>query len=82
MLKKVAVELFNEDSKVVNVAVLHEIEKLYVDIYSTNKYPYLNEMDRVSLFTELESKLAVVIEEHQASIKKVNNYRSQDENQD
>lgn len=61
---------------------MHEIEKLFVDIYSINKYPYLTEMDRVSLFTELENKLSVVIEEHQFAIAKVNKYRSNDDNQD
>jgi len=80
-LKNVANELFKEDSKTVNVAAMHEIEKLFVDIYSINKYPYLTKMDRVSLFTELESKLSIVIEEHQAAIEKVNSYRS-DDNQD
>ncbi len=81
-LKNVANELFNKDSKTVNVAAMHKIEKLFVDIYSINKYPYLTEMDRVSLFTELKNKLAVVIEEHQLAITKVNIYRSSDDNQD
>lgn len=81
-LKKVAKELFKEDSTSVNVAAMHEIEKTFVDIYSTKKYPYLTELDRVCLFTELESKLALIIEEHEAAIKKVNSYRSQEDNQD
>lgn len=82
LLKNTATELFKEVSKIVNVAAMHEIEKLFVDIYSINKYPYLTEMDRVSLFTELENKLSVVIEEHQFAIAKVNKYRSNDDNQD
>ena len=81
-LKNVAAELFKEDSKTVNIAAVHAIEKLFVDIYSTNKYPHLTEMDRVSLFTELESQLAIVIEEHQTDIEKVNSYRGSDDNQD
>lgn len=81
-LKKVAEELFKEDSKTVDIAVVHTIEKLFVDIYSSNKYPYLTEMDRVSLFTELESQLALVLEEHKAAIEKVNSYRSSDDIQD
>lgn len=82
VLKNVAMELFKEASTSVNVTAIHEIEKLFVDIYSINKYPYLTEDDRVSLFTDLEGKLALLIEEHQEAIERVNYYRSTNDNQD
>lgn len=82
LLKNTANELFKKDNKTVNVTAMHEIEKLFVDIYSINKYPYLTEIDRVSLFTELESKLSLVIEEHRLAIEKVNIYRRNVDNQD
>lgn len=81
-LKNVADGLFEKSSDAVDATRIQEVEKLFTDIYSVKKYPYLTEMDRVSLFLELEDKLATVIEEHQAAIHKVNNYRSNVDNQD
>lgn len=75
-LKKISENLFKDSGMNIDVKIVDAIEKLFVDIYSTNKYPHLSELDRVSLFTELESQLAMVIEEHQAAIDKVNYYRT------
>ncbi|MER2254272.1 MAG: hypothetical protein ABS933_04155, partial [Priestia megaterium] len=81
-LKNVADGLFEKSSDAADATKLKEVEKLFADIYSLKKYPHLTEMDRVSLFLELENKLATVIEEHQAAIHKVNNYSSNVDNQD
>ncbi|QGM31938.1 hypothetical protein GI482_16960 [Bacillus sp. N3536] len=81
-LNNVADGLFEKSSDAADATKLKEVEKLFADIYSLKKYPHLTEMDRVSLLLELENKLATVIEEHQAAIHKVNNYRSNFDNQD
>lgn len=78
-LNNIAEDLFNNSD---NVSKLQEIEKLFTDIYSVKKYPHLNDMDRVSLFVELENKLATVIKEHEAAINKVDSYRNNVDNQD
>ncbi|MGL6031884.1 MAG: DUF1643 domain-containing protein [Kurthia gibsonii] len=48
-----SIENKNRHTSTVENLKFVQIEKLFVDIYSINKYPYLTEMNRASLFTDL-----------------------------
>ena len=73
-------DLFLEDSKKSYFLMLEkDLAKIIVEIYSVNKYPYLTEMDRVSLLHDLYENLTEVVSNHFSAIKIANNFRSSED---
>lgn len=71
---------FKEDDGIQYLTMMEkDLSGLFVDIHSITKYPYLTEMDRVSLVHELYTTLTGVLSEHLSDIYKVQMYRSSDD---
>ncbi|WP_419393173.1 hypothetical protein [Cytobacillus praedii] len=53
-----------------------DLAKIIVEIYSVKKYPYLSDMDRVSLLHDLYENLTEVVSNHFSVIKIANDFRN------
>lgn len=72
--------LFSEDKNQQYLLMLEkDLAKMIVEIYSVNKYPYLTEMDRVSLLHELYENLTDVVSNHLSKVKIANDIRNSED---